>query len=144
MLEHGAALAHWRARNASWNAASVQRTGTGAQCHVRLQRCATFKMMVLWGQEELVGPLQHSIIRTTYFHDPPDESKAFEQLPRHFVWPYIFCMAVVEILSFGVPEYIEPTIFGLFLPVSGIFNGNPWSLTDIFAWHHFLLTQHPL
>ena len=41
---------------------------------------ATFKVMVLRRQEELVGPLQHGTIRIVCFPDFPDDSGAVEQL----------------------------------------------------------------
>ena len=54
-----------------------------------VQMRATFKVMVLRGQEELVGPLRHSIIRITYSHDSPDEFRGFERLRRQISWLYV-------------------------------------------------------
>ena len=47
---------------------------------LRLQMLATFKVMVLRRQEELVGRPQHRIIRVMCSHDSPDDFRAFEQL----------------------------------------------------------------
>ena len=45
---------------------------------------ATFKVMVLRRQEELVGPPQHDTIRIVWSHDSSDIFRAFEQLQWRF------------------------------------------------------------
>ena len=45
-----------------------------------LQMAATFKVIVLRRQEELVGPPRHSIIGFTFSHDFPAKIIAIEQL----------------------------------------------------------------
>ena len=52
----------------------------GSNNRIRLQVHATFKVIVLRRQEELVGPPQHSIIRNTCSHDSPAIFRAIEQL----------------------------------------------------------------
>ena len=47
---------------------------------LRLEKHATFKVIVLRRQEELVGPLQHTIIANACPHDSPGKIIAIEQL----------------------------------------------------------------
>ena len=74
---------------------------------------ATFKVMVLRRQDELVGPPRHSIIRNACSHDSPASFRAFEQLWRRFIplSPKIYpcCDSVENPAS----EYDELTIWTL-------------------------------
>ena len=45
-----------------------------------LETRATFEVMVLGRQDELVEPSKHATIRIICSHDSPDDFRAFEQL----------------------------------------------------------------